>query len=312
MMTLEQIAEKWDSLEIRTDSSIHQRVDAEHPIDIYIGVSPGNEKELLIISETEPQNVNRLKSMLIEIRKRSDGKFVVIFKLTDQEQEAVFVNLVHDLIESSRDQLNDQKGISFIIERFIKWQRLLEEGRGGLLSDTMIKGLTGELLFLEHTIKSGLDALTAVKGWVGIQKAARDFVYFDKWYEIKSVNPSATAVHISSVEQLDIDMPGELVVFFIEKSVEIEEGSYHLNHLVGRLRSLLQQDLRSLREFNEKLFDFGYQDRSEYSNKYFICRHSKRFLVDHDFPRVRKNDLFPAVCRLSYDLSLNAIAQWEL
>ncbi|NRF96201.1 PD-(D/E)XK motif protein [Paenibacillus frigoriresistens] len=309
MMTIYELSQKWSRIGHHSD----QRIDADHPIDIYTGINMSNQKELLILSNEEPKaKITSSQSISVEIRKRADTRFAIIFTLIQEIQEPVFINLVHDLIESSRKQSNDKRGISFIIDRYFKWQQLLEDGRDNLLSDSIIKGLIGELLFLEHLIDSDTEIGMAVSGWVGIDKADRDFILPHGWYEIKSVNPAAYSVHISSLEQLDVVEDGELVVYFIEKSIESEKNSFHIIDLIDRLRSKLILDPIVLSDFNFKLRKFGFIDRSEYLNKYYVYRNQKRFLVNHQFPRIRKSEISTAVCMLSYDLSLGSLSQWEI
>jgi hypothetical protein len=309
MMTIDELIQKWSTIGSRSD----QRVDADHPIDIYIGKNTSNQKELLILSHQEPKpKINNSQSISVEIRKRVDTRFAIIFTLIQEDQDPVFTNLVHDLIEASREHPNDNRGISFLIDRFFKWQRLLEDGRDNLLSDSVIKGLIGEMMFLENLIESGTEISLAVNGWVGVEKADRDFILPQRWYEIKSVNPSAISVHISSLEQLDVVEDGELVVYFIEKSIESEKNSFNIIDLINRLRSKLTLDPVVLSQFNFMLRKFGFIDRPEYLNKYYVFRNKKSFLVDHKFPRIRKSEISAAICMLSYDLSLGSITQWEI
>ncbi|WP_171909391.1 PD-(D/E)XK motif protein [Paenibacillus sp. GP183] len=312
MKSIDSFITKWNNVNNRKNNLVNQRVDGSHPLDIYIGHNSHNQKELILVSVCEPEHLYKSKSINIEVRIRNDNNWAIIFTLIKDDQESLFINLSYDLIISSRYQSNNKQGISFFIDRFLKWQQLLESGKNGLLSGSILKGLIGELLFLEQSIYSGANLGLLVEGWVGINKADRDFILPEKWYEIKCVDPSAVSVHISSVEQLDIIETGELVIYFVERSVDSEKYSFNLNELIFRVRDLLSDDLESLRKFNEKILVFGYIERNEYNDNYYICRNTKKYLVDISFPRIKKDQLPAAICKLSYELTIGSLARWEI
>ena len=90
----------------------------------------------------------------------------------------------------------------------------------------------------------------AVQGWVGAEGADQDFMYSEGWYEVKSIGISAASVTISSLEQLDCTLAGELVVVRIDKVAPEREGSISLNEMVCRICSKLSPYSDSLELFN--------------------------------------------------------------
>lgn len=310
MLKIEELIEKWNSIEVIEEA--FKRVDSTHPLDIYIGCDASGYKELLILTEAKPSKIMQSRSIIVDVGKRNDGKWTLCFKLNRKEHESVYINLCFDLIEASRTQTNKIKGVSFILNRFVKWQRLMEYGNEGLLSEIEKKGLIGELLFLEKYIDDGNEVLTAIDGWIGSEGADRDFVYSDKWYEIKAVDPSATIVHISSVEQLDINEFGELVISFIEKTSQAECNSFTLKNIVDSLRGKFAINIEALIRFDNKLLNVGYIDRNEYNEQHYVCRSVKRYIVNDTFPRIKRSMLPHAVTNLSYELGINALHGWEV
>jgi hypothetical protein len=310
-MTKNEFEQKWNALPRNQGEEIFQMVDSDHPLSFYFRQNALGNKEMLLISAYEPQNIKGSKLLLIEIGKRKDMQWATRFKLLRREEEAVFVHLCWDLVESSRDKTDDKKGMAFVFERFIKWQRLMQLGGSGLLSESEIKGLIGELLFLESFILSGHDKRIAVDGWQGAEKTDRDFAFNNCWYEIKATNPGAVSVRISSIEQLDTDEAGQLIVYFLEKTSSTENSAFTLKKLVDRLRTIISDDAAVLSMFESKLLNAHYIDLKEYDETYYVLRGQACYQVDDHFPRVRRSMLSNAVIKLSYDLSLSNLSEWE-
>lgn len=312
MMTIESLKDRWHTLGQTLNESAYQRIDSAHPLDLYIGHDMLDAKELMLLVDREPSRVSSCRSISVQKGRRQDGKWAVRFSLIDLEQEAVFIHLCWDLIESSREIQNRNRGNSFVLSRFRKWQRLMEYGHDGLLSKTVVKGLIGELLFLKQYILSKFDPVIAVEGWLGPDGADRDFVYRGIWYEVKSIDPGTSSIRISSVEQLDVDDPGELVVMMLEKTSSSNDDSLTLPGIVHHIRYLLQESPLALEQFDDKLLGMGFMDRKEYEEDHYVFRGIRRFVVARDFPRIRKGTLPPCISAMTYELSVSCLSKWEI
>ena len=85
MLTLDELTVKWNEIAVLA----YKRVDADHPLDFYIGTDSVGHKELLLLSTYEPPKLISSKSIVIEIGKRHDSKWAVCYKLLKTEQEEI-------------------------------------------------------------------------------------------------------------------------------------------------------------------------------------------------------------------------------
>lgn len=312
MMTFDAFRDKWLGVTASEGPNAMTRVDNTHPLGFFVGVDNLKKYQLMLISDFEPRNIASSRAISVAAGKRYDSKWAICFVLVEASVKEEFIHLCWDLVESSRNLSTSQDDINFVLTRFAKWQRLMELGHNGLMSAAAIKGLVGELLFLEHYAIEKYGPFIAVQGWMGPDKSDRDFVYADAWFEIKTADPSATEVTISSVEQLDTDTIGQLVVCFLEKTAPTESNSISLSAQVNAIRRLLEDHTAVLMVFENKLTNIGYIDRREYDDHVFVFRGRRCFEVNGSFPRLRRSTIPSAFQRVSYSISISAIANWEL
>ncbi|MEF9922840.1 MAG: PD-(D/E)XK motif protein, partial [Anaerovoracaceae bacterium] len=190
------------------------------------------------------------------------------------------------------------------------WLKLLDHKHSALLGINAQKGLIGELLFLKEQIELGTQPTNAVLGWVGPDGADQDFVYNDGWHEIKSTGVSSTSVSISSVEQLDCDNNGELVVYRIDKCAPAQAGAFTLYGLIHSMFNILSKEVGTLDEFVFKLGSAGYIDMTDYDKQNFVFSSKQAYRVDNSFPRLRRNEVPTEVISAEYQLSIPSIASW--
>lgn len=312
MMTFEEFQSKWHAVIANPAPNAMIRVDSNHPLSFFVGVDNLAKPQLMLISDFEPRQMVNSRAISVVAGKRQDARWAICFVLTGLSVKDEFMRLCWDLVDVSKSLNTSKDDINYVLMRFTKWQHLMEHGRSGLLSDSIIKGLVGELLFLEQEAFKNYGKPIAVQGWVGPNGADRDFVYADTWFEIKAADPSATAVGISSVEQLDIDQEGQLVIFFLESTSPTASASISLTEQVNRVRNQLQGDPEAALLFENKLLELGYIDRKEYNEYVFVERGRKFFCVNESFPRLRRKTVPIGVQRVEYSISLSAITAWEL
>ena len=172
-------------------------------------------------------------------------------------------------------------------------------------------GLIGELMFLkDHMISErGIDV--ALDSWMGPEKTHKDFSDQQDWFEVKTINFGKESVRISSIEQLDSDVNGTLVVYELERMSPSYEG-IRLNQLVNSIIALLKN--ASQREtFMAKLQLYGFDFSNENDNLVFALRNQYVYRVDtKSFPRLHRSLLPDAISRAQYDLSLTEIESFKI
>lgn len=310
MMTVNLLEKKWNSINYYDGGFL--RLDETHPLEWYIGYTAIDKKILLIVSNYEFPQPTSSKSVLVSSRRREiDGKWALSFELMRDEQEGVFINLCCDILNYSKVANVEKEAIKLVLLRYKQWSRLLEYNKKTLMEENSKKGLIGELIFLKLIILKGINISTAVQAWVGPDGADQDFVFLDKWYEIKTLGISSDTVTISSVQQLDCTNEGYLVIIRVDKCAPEHYDSFSLCGLVNELRELIKYDYNSEEIFEDKLIRSGYIDLPEYENQKYYYSDMKLYSVNSNFPRILKTNLPRQIVACNYSLSIAGISDWE-
>ncbi|MFJ9501557.1 PD-(D/E)XK motif protein [Brevibacillus centrosporus] len=310
MLSNEILRDRWSKISFQNGGYV--RIDASHPLEWHIGYEDISQKSLLLLCDYEPEPIRSSKSILFSVGERADGKWAIIFRLIRNEQEEVFIRLCCDLIESSRNQPNTIIGHKFVVNRFKQWTKLMELQGSGILSDSERKGLLGELLFLQQRLVEGVPSLDAVNSWIGPGGADQDFVYSNGWYEVKAVGLGAKMVTISSLEQLNAPLPGELVLFYIDKTAPNANNGFTLISKVAEIQNCLQHSSAASELFNKKLLQYGFINTREYEEYWYSLGGTNRYCVDWQFPRLFKGNVPHQITRASYEISIQAIENWRI
>lgn len=308
-MKIDYFKSKWD--ELRNSKEYLQRIDASHPLDFFIGIDENGLKELVLFTEFEPTQMKSSKSIIVEKGKRSDGKWAIQIKLEDDLNQDVFGSLCLDLVTSSYGFLNNYKGVQAVVARFIKWQRLLETGKTGMSVD-VIKGLIGEMIFAEKVLMNKYPIDKVINSWVGPDGSDRDYVLDGLWFEVKSISSGKLTVGISSLDQLDVNVVGYLVIVIIDLTTTTDEFGFSFKSIIERFRDILRNNPNELLIFEEKLINLGYYDKKEYDEIFFKTGNISIYKITEDFPRLTHNNVPLEIGSAKYELILSSIKQWKL
>jgi len=217
------------------------------------------------------------------------------------------------LVESSRNIQDPASAASIVLARFVRWQKLLERGQTGLLDEAVMRGLIGELLFLEKQVVPSRGLREAVNGWVGPTGAERDFRFPEHEYEVKTVRTGANRVLISSAEQLDLpSKPLDLLIVLLDDAEpETHPEAFTPLDIVGRLREAMESDPAALEAFESRLMDAGFVLREEYGERAYIFRQFRMFRVSEGFPAIRRSQLPAGIGKVVWELEIPAILSFE-
>ncbi len=301
---------RWETLE---PGKGFLRVDEEHPLDFYIGLDASGERVLLLVSDGETDIPSQTQAIQVFCRHRHDGRWALIFRLIRPELGRIFSHLCEDLVEFGRTLLNDSKAAEVTTKRFARWQRLLERSADGLLDESSIRGLIGELMFLIHFAIPAYGVVPALEGWVGPLDAEQDFRYPNAVYEIKSVRPNSTKIKISSAEQLeDVQCPFQLVTVTLNPSERAGNDSFCLPDIVSDLRVRFENEPAAYALLEERLLSAGYLDREEYRSHVYQLGEFRRFAVVEGFPRIVRSSLPSGIGSVIYEVVLSACQTFEI
>nr|WP_297939643.1 PD-(D/E)XK motif protein [uncultured Lachnoclostridium sp.] len=308
-MKTSEIKNRWQ--ELRGAKGFLQRVDPNHPMDFFIGISERGNEELVLITKLEPVQLKSSKALDVEKNIRNDGRWATQISSLEKQNQDVFSSLCWDLIESSRNILSEKEGLELLTKRYILWQKLFVSIHNDL-SDSVLKGMIGELQFAKEKLakKNGWDVV--MSAWQGPDGADRDFVLNEKWYEIKAIATGKEKIRISSLNQLETDYDGVLVVYKVDRSSNTDLNALSVSSYVNSLRDKMKHYPSVLQLFEQKLISLGYIDKKSYDEIYFTCSGPEYYCVDKEFPKLITGNVPLGIVSVQYDLSLAGINAWKM
>lgn len=232
------------------------------------------------------------------------------FSLENPALLEYFCTFCEDLLSSTQVINDDETAYHMLRARYFSWKQLFKPDHGNL-TEIEIMGLMGELLFLRDNMipQKGLDA--ALDSWMGPEKTHKDFSFENEWHEIKSVSFGKESVHISSIEQLDGNYEGYLIVYTLERMSPSFNG-LKLNALVNEIIALIKP--AHLKEvFLAKLSLYGFEFTTENDNHVYDLKSVSTYRVDKNgFPRVTRDIIPSSVIKVQYDIILSDIEEYKI
>jgi hypothetical protein len=304
----------WSGIE-RPSADFNVRIAVErHPLRLYWGVDSRG-RYLFVIDVGEAAMpargaISDLEGIRIGTAIQH-GRGRIVLLLLEMTNWELFKTLCDDLVRASVLMAEEVAAVAVMLRRLQRWQDFLRKARKRVLSLEEIKGLVGELLFLEGPVVDRFGWDTAMEFWKGPEDAPQDFAIHRIAVEVKCQSgASKPSVRITSVEQLNPQLPkGYLVVQTLATAEDGTDGAFTLNSLIARIRSALSGASNAGRErFEGLLFAAGYIDHEFYDTVIFQLVATSSYLIGEGFPRLRP-DLIPSgVQKVTYQLELEACA----
>lgn len=278
-------------------------------ISLYIGRDDNARYSFDFRGKYKPVRIS--SSDVIAVEQYKEGDLMTLrFSLEDNDLLEYFCTFCQDLFESVRVTNDDETAFHTLRSRYYSWRQLFRPDNPRM-TESEIMGLIGELLFLRDYMipERGIDI--ALESWMGPEKTHKDFSDQRDWFEIKTVSFGKESVRISSIEQLDSDVNGTLVVYELEKMSPSYEG-IKLNKLVNNIMALITNS--SQREtFMAKLQLFNFDFSNEYNTIVFALRSRNMYRVDStNFPRLHRIMLPEAITRVQYEILISEIEPFKL
>jgi len=281
------------------------RVDAEHPLELYLGLDSKGNKTLRLNEQFEIKPAKGSAQISIQ-QFKNDGYNSIHF--SNMGEADIFYQFCNDLIDTSRMCIPDN-GYQFLFNRYAKWKKMFSGDKNALSLNEII-GLCGELLFLRDKAIDKYGKRDAIMGWSGCEPTHKDFSFDNVWYEIKAMNSAKNTVYISSIEQLDSICDGLMVVYKLEKMSASYNG-ISLNKLIAEIKELLA-DEETLDIFENKLIQAGYVYSPSYDDVVFCLMGVDSYNVTRGFPRILRDSVPREIVNIKYDLFLNAIEEFKV
>lgn len=277
------------------------RVDATHILELHIGLDEKGRKAIELRAAFTPVKVTGTSA--IEVNQyRKDEYNTIRFSLKDDEVSGLFYKFCDDIIEQTRALKDSCDGYRAVTTRFFQWKKMFVLSRSTFLTEPEIMGLIGEILFLKNVLSKEIGLSEALRSWSGQELTHKDFSCKDRWYEVKTISRGNPNVHISSLEQLDSEKEGELIVYSMEKMSAAYNG-VSLNKLVLEMCQIFLSREES-EDFLAKVALQGYEYNNYYDDFVFEISNVLRYAVGEKFPKLIATNVPKAIAKANYDISL--------
>lgn len=303
MMTKGEIENKLNEI---CGNSQYIRVSSEHPLELYLGRNDLGLPTLRFNGEFEPVRVIGNKVLEVKQLKTNQG-YSILFSYNSKDNLSLFYSFCEDLINQTLES-NNAGGYVCLVNRFNAWKKLFYSG-ASILNEQQVLGLIGELMFLKDKAFKVFGVNTALNGWSGPEPTHKDFSYENEWFEVKALNNSKGFVTISSLEQLDSNALGHLMVYSFEKMSQNFSG-VKLNALVKEILNLIEYE-SDKDVFISKIKQAGYEYNDLYDNYVYNFIGVTQYLVENDFPRLRTDDMPKGIKGVKYDILLSSIEKYK-
>lgn len=287
-----------------------QRVN-DGPIDLFLGCQE-RRPALLFITTKEPPSLPGFAAMTFAKRVRHDGRWTTTLRLERPAMDAIFAQVVDDLVRVSCTEADEGGAYAAFLKRVGYWRDMFAGKRTAVLGDEALRGLLGELLFLQRYAIPTLGVGQAVAGWTGPLQAKKDFQFADVQVEIKARGPDSDAIEISSLDQLsDEGVPLKLGTIGVALRPRDQAAAQSVAGFISELRGLLETGEHRVL-FEERLTVYGYAELDEYKATYFEADAFNFFRVEDRFPRLTRTSVPTGVVTCQYALLLSALEPFSI
>jgi hypothetical protein len=300
-----------------------RRIHPESPHDLFIVVNYPSRQRMLVLEtdaatyERVPSTLGRLPRTLgleIQFARLSRRNYELRIGLTADELKGVFTSLVTDIaraVQSARDGIT---AVTTAINRFERWQALLESVRDSGLGPEARRGLFGELLMFRDFVLPSLGASDAVMSWTGPEGTHQDFQLPTLAIEVKTSSARASSeIAIANERQLDNTGVSNLILALVVLDERRGGLGVSLNSMVENTRQAIS-GLAAQTQFNELLIEVGYfpSHHDLYDEPRYTVRETRFWSVKDDFPRIIEPELRPGVSTCSYRIQTTGLDEYHI
>ena len=274
--------------------------------DEYYGIAFSFSQEINL--DISPfRNLSEIEVSLIKDNSFPDSKLLLI-QLVNRNSRIldIFAIICENIANTIQTFSNEKDAVNIVVSQMRKWQDLFSKKSKNTLSIQEQQGLFGELSFLQKLICSPIDKIRAVMFWVGPNMAPQDFQSESWAVEVKTITANKYPnVSINGELQLDESPIEKLFLYNLVVDIVPVDGK-NLPELIENLRDSLSQDANALNLFENKLIYYGYFniDADAYNEHRYLIRKENYYLVQGEFPRIKKDDLLLGVSDVRYSITL--------
>ena len=254
--------------------------------------------------------VPKLRNLNVSFRLMGESPAFFI-TLVDCASIDIFESLCRNIVNAAEQEQNESRALSVAIQRTLRWQQLLSEARGRMLTTEAQRGLVAELSFLKE-LATLFDPLTAIQAWRGpYEGSPKDFELEKTCIEIKSRRPASNPlISISSEQQLS-DVPGSrlfLRVTLIIPSADPKAKDLHQH--VREAESVFREHAEAWHLWQLAIDETSYRHTDDYGYNRWVTGTSVDYEIQGEFPRITA-PLAAGIQRVNYSLQLEACEPYK-
>ena len=291
------------------ETHTYLRIDSEFKVDVFLGYNDDGHMSIVIAEPGKETVVKSSKLIDVSLKRREDQKMALKFDLLDDAYKSMFLIFCKDIIVVC-ERAGSEMAISNALTRWKYWKEMFGKKKSTILDKQEIKGLIGELIELRDHFMRDYGETVAVQSWMGPLLGHKDFEVDDTWYEVKSVTENAIQVNISSLEQLESEVDGHLVIIRLEEASVTSALAINLNQMVLKVADEIK-DPETLDLFRTRLDNMGYAPDEEYDNFNFVFKGRQSYSVTEKFPRLTRSGISDSIGNAKYTILLNGISDFK-
>lgn len=291
------------------ETHTYLRIDSEFKVDVFLGYNDDGHMSIVIAEPGKETVVKSSKLIDVSLKRREDQKMALKFDLLDDAYKSMFLIFCKDIIVVC-ERAGSEMAISNALTRWKYWKEMFGKKKSTILDKQEIKGLIGELIELRDHFMRDYGETVAVQSWMGPLLGHKDFEVDDTWYEVKSVTENAIQVNISSLEQLESEVDGHLVIIRLEEASVTSALAINLNQMVLKVADEIK-DPETLDLFRTRLDNMGYAPDEEYDNFNFVFKGRQSYSVTEKFPRLTRSGVSDSIGNAKYTILLNGISDFK-
>lgn len=307
----------WDEIGLPTKDYTVRKVSAGAAVPLFWGRDTAG--RCLLIVELKGDHTPEFRRGVVEIHgigvDLRDGEVAnqqrLVLTLDRSVDQDLFLGLCETLVKALEPASSSTEAMSVSLTHIRRWRAFLAARKSRRLTDEEVRGLWAELQYMRALYAGRLTAAAAVDGWTGVNQLQQDFIFGNTAIEVKSLfGKDRNTVRISSEDQLATVVDELFLVTHRLTVAAIDTGAVSLNALVKLVEEELG-DGDALEQFSQKLADFGYLPIAPYDTPEFVVAERQTYRVEGDFPRLVRAELPSGIARVSYEIELEAMRDFE-
>jgi len=308
----------WDEIGIPTTDYTVRKVAAPGVIPLFWGRDTSGRCLLIVelegdFAEEFRRGVVDLYGIKVDLREGEvTGQQRLVLTLDRNVDQDLFAGLCQTLVNALEPATASPEVLAVSLTHIRRWRAFLAARKSRRLSDEEVRGLWAELQYMRALYARRLTSAATVDAWTGDDKVQQDFIFGNTAVEVKSLlGRDRNTVRISSEDQLATVLDDLFLVTHKLTAAADNSGALSLNALVEMIESELG-DGDALEQFSQKLADFGYLPIAAYDTPEFVVADRQTYRVEGAFPRLVRAELPSGIARVSYEIELEAMKDFEV